>query len=180
MIKRSSPLRLTTLFFFASVLMFSCKPAKEKLSDDIKSSEAKLFADSMKSLNKDVANDVLLKYVAFADKYKDDTLSAEYLFRAGDLANGLHRPEESIALYERLRVNYPDFRKAPAALFMQAFIYETVLQNKEKAKQKYSEFINKYPNHHLVADAAASLQQLNSNMSDEDLIKMFEEKNKGK
>lgn len=161
-------------------LVFSCKSSQKKLAEEILSDESKLFNDLSKSLEKDVANNLLKKYVLYADTYKDDTLSPVYLYKAGDLANGLRHPEEAIALYERLRVSYPDNKKAPTSLFMQGFIYETVLQNKDKAKQKYQEFIQKYPSNKLVADANASLDQLNANLSDEDLIKMFEEKNKNK
>jgi hypothetical protein len=59
---------------------------------------------------------------------------------------------------------------------MQAFLYETVLNDKEKAKAKYEEFIKSYPQHPLVSSAKASFDQINSGMSDEQLIKMFEQK----
>lgn len=156
------------------VTVFSCKSERQKLSEEITSGEEKLFNDSSKTLNTDVANDVLRKYIAYADANKDDTLSVNYLFRAGDLANGLHRPEEAIAIYERLRVSYPESKKSSVALFMEAFIYETVLQNKERAKTTYKKFLDDYPDHKLAPSAQASLDQLNANLSDEDLIKMFE------
>ena len=156
----------------------ACKSGKEKLVDDIAKGEARLFSDTVKTLNVDESNNVLNNYLVFADKYKDDTLSASYLFKAGDLANGLRRPKEAIAIFERLRTSFPDYRKSAAALFMQGFIYETSLGDKEKAKEKYKEFIEKYPNHNLTASAQASLDQLNSNLTDEELIKSFEEKNK--
>ena len=72
--------------------------------------------------------------------------------------------------------SFPEFRKSPTALFMQAFIYETTIQDKEKAKEKYSAFIQKYPDHSLTTSAKASLDQLNANISDEELIRSFEEK----
>lgn len=163
---------------FLVVFISSCSSEKQKLMEEIKTGETKLFGDSVRSLNIDESNNVLKNYIAFADKYQDDTTSAVYLFKAGDLSNGLQRPKEAIAIYERLRTGYPDYRKTPAALFMQAFIYETSLQDKEMAKEKYKEFISKYPSHNLTASAQASLDQLNANLSDEELIRMFEAQNK--
>jgi TolA-binding protein len=157
--------------------LVSCKSAKEKLSEEITMGEAKLFSDSLKSLNVDESNNVLNNYLIYADKFKDDTLSANYLFKAADLANGLHRPKEAIAIFDRLRTSFPNYRKAPAALFMQGFIYETAMGEKAEAKEKYKEFVQKYPDHKLAPSAQASLDQLNANISDEDLIKSFEAKN---
>jgi len=159
------------------VFFISCESARKKLSDEIAKGEARLFSDSVKSLNVDESNNVLNNYLVYADKFKDDTLSAEYLFKAADLANGLRRPKEAIAIFERLRTSFPDYRKSPAALFMQGFIYETSMDDREKAKEKYKEFIQNYPNHKLTPSAQASLDQLNANLSDEDLIRSFEAKN---
>jgi outer membrane protein assembly factor BamD (BamD/ComL family) len=162
------------VLLFACILV-SCKPPKVRLTDEIKAGEQMLFSDSTMSLNVVEANKVFLNYLKYSDTYPGDTLSADFLFRAGDLSNGLNRPKEAIALFNRLRTQYPDYRKAPAALFMEAFIYETRLQDPENAKDKYKEFIEKYPSHKLVPSAQASLDQLNSNLSNEDLIRKFEE-----
>lgn len=163
------PLILLLLTFLAS-----CQSKKDKLAIDIRAGETKLFNDSVKMLNTATANEVYKKYIEYADTYKDDTASATYLFNAADLANGLKKPQESVALYERLRATYPDYRKSGASLFMEGFIYETSLNNKDKAKEKYREFIEKYPNHALTASAQASLDQLNANLTDEELIRKFE------
>ena len=161
-----------------AVAITSCESAKKKLADQIKASETKLFNDSMKVLNLQEANAVYKNYILYADTYKEDTSSADYLFKAADLANGLNRPKESIELFERLRNSFPQYRKSSSALFMEAFIYETAMNDKESAKKKYKEFIAAYPDHKLTPSAKASLDQLNSNLSDEEMIKMFEAKNK--
>ncbi len=165
-------------FFFYVIIVTSCESQQKKLSDEIKSGEARLFNDSAKTLNIEESNNVFNNYLVYADTYKEDTTSAGFLFKAGDLAHGLNRPKEAIAIFERLITTFPKYRKSSSALFMQAFIYETTLKDKENAKKKYKEFIIKYPDHKLTASAQASLEQLNANLSDEDLIKSFEAKNK--
>lgn len=162
------------LIVLAFAMMTSCQSKKDKLAEEIKTGEMKLFNDSVKMLNTAIAKEVYEKYIQYADTYKEDTLSATYLFRAADLANGLNKPQESVTLYQRLRTEYPDYRRTSAALFMEGFLYETALNDKENAKAKYKEFIDKYPNHQLVPSAQASLDQLNANLTDEELIRKFE------
>ena len=61
-------------------------------------------------------------------------------------------------------------------MFLVAFIYDTYLKQLDQAKTAYEKVIEKYPNHHLTRDAKLSIEHLG--MSDEELIKMFEEKQK--
>ena len=61
-------------------------------------------------------------------------------------------------------------------LFLQGFVYESQLHNIIRAKEAYTEFIRKYPRHQLAKDAQFSIENLGK--SDEELIKMFEEKNR--
>ena len=171
------------IFKKASILIIiiaigACKPAHEKLADEIFKGETVLYSDTNKRLNAEEANKVYLNYLKYVEKFPKDSLSPDFLFKAADLANGLRRHDESIKLFSRVIAEYPEFRKAPAALFMQAFVLETEINNKESAKEKYKEFLGKFPNHKLAASAQASLDQLNANLTDEELIKMFEEKNK--
>jgi TolA-binding protein len=157
-------------------LLFSCTSERERLIADIGEGEKKLFNDSTRELNQAVANKVLENYIYFADKFREDTLAPEYLFRAGDLANGLHNPRQAIEVHDRLIRDYPQFRKTAAAMFMQGFIYETVIRDKEKAKSRYREFINRYPDHQLASSAQASIAQMEANLTDEELVRMFEER----
>jgi len=163
--------------FILIATLSSCKSGKEKLEENIAVNEQKLFADSTRMLDASVATNVLSLYKEFVEKYPDDTITASYLFKSADLANGLKKYKDAIDMYSQFREKYPDHRKAPAALFLQAFINDNNIHDKEKAKQLYSEFLQKYPSHELALSAHASLDQINSGLSDEELIKMFEARN---
>ena len=166
------------LILICIIAFASCKPSKEKFADEISKGEAVLYSDTNMRLNVEEANKVFSNYLKYVENYPKDTLSPDLLFKAAELANGLKHHEESIKLFSRLVIEYPDFRKAPAALFMQAFVLETEIKNKDGAKEKYKEFLKKFPDSKLAPSAQASLDQLNANLSNEELIKMFEEKNK--
>jgi TolA-binding protein len=167
---------VTTAACALSFSLYSCKSAKEKLKEDIAMNEQKLFSDSTTMLNMKTAEEVLTSYKEYAGKYPEDTIAPSYLFKAADLANGMRKYKEAIDLYSQLIEKYPAHRKAASSLFLQAFIYDNNLQDKEQAKKLYSEFLQKYPDHQLAQSAKISLEQLNSGMTDEELVKMFEAK----
>lgn len=167
---------LSGIMILLSFSICSCKPGKEKLKENISAGEQKLFNDSTKMLNDSAAAAVLKEYKEFAEKYPDDTLAPVYLFKAGDLSNGMRRYKDAIDLFDLFLKKYPDHGKAPVSLFLLAFINDNNLRDVEKAKMLYSEFLQKYPDHQMAPSAQASLDQLNMGLTNEQLIKMFEAK----
>ena len=164
------------IIFTASVfLLMSCGSGKQKMKSDIEAAEQKLKNDSAAVPDKQKSAEVVHQYLAFADKFQDDSMSAEYLFRAADLTNGIHQPDKAIELYQRVQ-RYQTYSKTPIALFLQGFISETELQNMQKAREYYKKFLKQYPDHKLANDVRISLANLGK--SPEELIKEFEAKAK--
>lgn len=156
-----------------ALLLFSCSsPQKEKVKK-ITELEASVFDSTKLSLDKNVANELVKKYEEYANEYKTDTISPMYLFKAGELAMSLNDGMKAMMLYKKVEQEFPDYKKAPVSIFLQAFLYENYLNDKESAKKLYNTFISKYPNHELVKDAKASLENIDIPL--EDLIKKFEE-----
>lgn len=60
---------------------------------------------------------------------------------------------ESIALLEKILVEYPDDVLADDAYFTQGDIYQNHLKNKDKAMEIYREFLNKFPGSVYAAEA---------------------------
>ena len=160
------------LYILLSTLaLTSCTNPQQKYRDEISAAEKVLFADSTMIIDKTKAGELMKLYIAYADQFQDDSSSADYLFKAGDIANNMRQPTEAIALFGRVR-RYQTYAKVPVALFLQGFITETELQDYGKAKEYYESFLQKYPNHQLTRDVQASLDNLGK--SPEDLIKEFE------
>lgn len=156
-------------------MMIACQSAKDKSSQNINALEKKLHDNPAMAMDKTFTRELTLAYSEFVEKFSDDTLSAEYLFRAGEIANGIMLPNDAISYFKKVYEKYPAHNKAATSLFLQGFVYETQLKNIEKAKTIYNEFLAKYPQHQLAKDVQFSLDNLGK--SDEELIKMFEEKN---
>ncbi|MBA3901110.1 MAG: tetratricopeptide repeat protein, partial [Bacteroidetes bacterium] len=126
-----------------------------------------------KMFNDSAANAVVELYSEYANTYPDDNLSAEYLFKAGEVSLGLNEPEKSLDYFKKVCDNFPDSEKASYSLFLQAYVLDNYI-NDILAGEVYKDFIEKYPDHQMVKDAEFSIQNLGK--SDEQLIKEFEAK----
>jgi outer membrane protein assembly factor BamD (BamD/ComL family) len=171
-------MKITPLYSAAIILsfLFSCKPESDRTADKIRETEKMLINDSTKMLNRDLADGELKAYAEFAEKFPEDTRSEEFLYKAAELANSMGKTAAALDYYHSFCEKYPQSKKAPYALFLQAFIYENQLKNLDKARELYNGFLTTYPDHELAKDARFSLNNLGK--SEEELIKMFEEKNK--
>ncbi|MFN8165182.1 MAG: tetratricopeptide repeat protein [Bacteroidia bacterium] len=165
-----------TGIFFAVIFLFSCTSEQEKLKSKISREEKSLINDSTRSLRMDTALTVIADYLEYVKTYPKDTLSESYLLKAADVANGIKDYNRSVEILDRLLKEYPNSKRIAQAIFMQAFIYETNIRNVEKAKEKYKDFLNRFPDHAMAEGAKASLNQLEQGLSDEDMVRMFMQK----
>lgn len=163
----------------AIMFVWSFSACKSKNSTDATTSnpkEIKMLEDSLLSnpigenynAKAPVLASEMLKY---AETHPKDTLAAVYLFKAGDLYRGLGRFRESLQSWQTICDKYPDYKRAPDALFLQAFTIENELKDYEKAKSLYNEFLKKYPTHSFAATIPSILK--NMGKSPDELIKSF-------
>ncbi len=156
------------------LLIFACSSPLEDAKKNISSQEESLFPDEMTMIDKQKADELISAYDDFATTYPEDNQSPEFLFKAGDLALNLNKPNKAIAFFNRILSEYPDFDKVPQCVFLKAYIYENSLFDLDKAKIIYEEFIKRFPDDEFADDAEVSLKNLGK--SPEELIKEFEEK----
>jgi tetratricopeptide (TPR) repeat protein len=166
-------LRKSLLFVTLPLLMIACSPPAENDAAAIEKFEDELFSSEEGVIDKTRALELVDMYVDFADNYPEDSLAVEYLFKGAEFCLNLGEGERSIELYDRVIMEYPDFRKVPECYFLKAYVYENFLGDLENAKTLYLLFIEKYPDNEFADDAAISIQNLGK--SPEELIKQFEE-----
>ncbi len=148
----------------------------EELTSRINEIEAELFSDQSSGIDRLKAFYLTNNYIAYSYLFKDDELTPGYLFKAADISMNLFESGKSIEIYNRILKDYPDFEKAPQCLFLKAFVYENNMNDIEKARKYYEEFLEKYPDDDFADDAEMSLKNLGK--TPEELIKEFEEKQK--
>lgn len=142
---------------------------------EIQEQEESLYSDSSMVPDPIKAKKIIESYISYADQFPEDTMSANYLFKAGDISSKINEIEQAIQLFARLLKTYPENRNVPFAIFLQGFIYENQAGNPVKAKPYYEEFLRKYPDHPIAGDVSFSLENLGK--SPEELIKQFESMN---
>jgi len=145
------------------------------VQDSIVSMENSLFNDSGTQIKRVDAVRLIDLYKKYAKENPQDSLAPVYLFRAADISMNIQRPVRTIALFNKIMTEYPDYEKVSSIMFLKAFVYEDQLHDLDKAKRYYEEFLEKYPESDFADDAEVSLKNLGK--TPEELIKEFEENN---
>ena len=131
-----------------------------------------LFNQQSIELNKDVAAQAISAADNFIEKFPDDSMCAEYLFRISNLSKAMGDPKKAIESLHRICKEYPNFKKIPECLFLQGYYYQDFLGDTTQAKKYYTELISKYPAHAFADDAQALMSMFGK--SEQDIIKSFE------
>jgi len=156
-----------------STVLISCNQNKSNL-ETIKALEAELFSEEaiFNEDGKNKAFQLVEAYLNYADENPEDSITPEYLFKAGDIDMNLGNAPSAISTFNRIIYDYPEYKKAPECLFLVAYIYENYLSDYGKATELYTLFVEKYPDNDFADDAEMSIQ--NMGKSPEELIKEFE------
>ncbi|NLO50196.1 MAG: tetratricopeptide repeat protein [Bacteroidales bacterium] len=154
------------------VVMIACQNSGRQAIEQIKKTEASVF-DENGMIDPARVDELIGVYISFADNYPQDSLSPGYLFKAADVAMTTNRSNQAITLYQRIREEYPDYRKVPEALFLEGYVFENYLGRLDKAKAIYEDFLEKYPDNDFAKDAEISLKYLGK--SPEELTEIFQQ-----
>ena len=161
------------LFICLLSAFFGCA-GEEDAEKKIKQLEIKLYSDKETLFDRNTADQLINSYAEFVAEYPKNEKAAGYLFKAAEVCMSINASKKAIELYARVHEEYSGYSKAPASLFLQAFVYETQLKNNAMAQKFYLEFLSKYPGDKLADDAKFSLENLGK--TDEEIIREFEEK----
>ncbi len=155
------------IIFVAALFFVACESPKEKSLKTIREMESKDSIFSPENIEK-----LKKEYIGFAEKYPDDELAPEFLFKAGQRCNVMAQHQEALQLFQRIRQTYPKHKIAEESLFLQGYIYENSMNDLENARKVYLEFIHTYPNSELAEDAKLAIQNLGK--SPEEIFEGFE------
>lgn len=153
------------------VAVTSCQPPQMKLRDAIANAEAQITADSLGEIPVAKGDSLVNMYIGYTEEYKDDTICADYFFRAAELSMKIGKPSHAVDFYGRIQ-RFPNYRKTARALFMQGFVSENNLHDLDAAKSYYHKFLMQYPNHPLVGDVKIMLE--NIGLTPEQLMQRFQ------
>ncbi len=171
-------------FFYSLITVFilsSCTDARTKQLNEINRLD-KILMDGIKKdvtkIDKETAKSLIEASETFVAQFPKDTASARILFKAAEINKGIGEYGKAIKLWGDVHDQYPTFKRAGDALFMQAFTFDEDLHDKDNAITYYKKFIERYPEHPLKSNAGQLLTMLEGGKDLNDIIKEFEKKNK--
>ncbi|MFM7079703.1 MAG: tetratricopeptide repeat protein [Bacteroidota bacterium] len=164
--------KITPLILLLQILI-ACSPSAEEQKNTISQLEQKLTEQKkvtgIATSDSALTSKAIASYLEYASKNPDDTLSAVYLFKAGNLASqqgDFHTAEKS---FEKLIEQYPKHPDAPIALFLLGFSFENMKGDQKSAEKCYRKFLELYPNHPRAIDVRYSLENIGK--SPEELLR---------
>ena len=81
-----------------------------------------------------------------------------------------------MGLYDWIYQYFPDYKKAPLALFLKGFAMDSEFKQPAEAKKIYDQFLLEFPNDSLAKDVTFLLKNLGK--SDEEILKEIEKSQK--
>ncbi len=119
--------------------------SNEDLLKKIDSLEQFINKEDFTFQNDSAAQELATLLVKYVDQNKNNETSPPYLFKAAGLNKNLGNLDEAVKNFNRIWTEYPDYSRAPDALFLEALMHEEDLQDKETAKARYNKFLELYP-----------------------------------
>ena len=153
------------------ISLAACQSSQEKLNRQISSLQDRLF-ESEQGFSRSGADSLVNLYIDYASDYPQDTLAPVYLFNAATITMNMGNGEQALELFARIMNDYPGYVKTPLCLFFTGYVQENLFADIDKARQSYTLFIEKYPDHDFADDAQASIRNLGK--TPEEMIMEFE------
>lgn len=166
-----------SFFLLPIALLAACQPekgpAQQKLQDEISVLEKQLLQAEDASEDREAALQLIAKTEAYAKTYPQDTLTPMLLFKAGDVAKGAREYGKAVQLWGQVWRDYSKHPKAPMALFLQGFTFDSDLRDPAMATKYYKKFLTTFPNDTMLGPQVKQLLSV-VEVKPEDLIKNFE------
>lgn len=131
-----------------AMVLAACNNGREAKIQQIKDYEQQV---SMLMIDENKADTLASLYVAFADKFKKDTLAPEYLSKAAEIMANIGKTDKAIEYIDRVIDNYPDYSDLAGCYFLKGYAYEQGEQF-DLAVDAYTYFVETYPDHVLASD----------------------------
>ncbi|MFK7947754.1 MAG: tol-pal system YbgF family protein [Saprospiraceae bacterium] len=167
------------LFAFAIISITACQSEQstDDLATEIKALEDSVFTENMegyKPLQDENARLLVEKYEAYVKTDIEEVKALIALSRAIGIAEYNKSYAKAAQLIQQIYTDYPESNAAADARLREAILYDTKIQNVDKAKELYEAFIKDYPNHKDVDLAKQALSALGKSL--EDILKEAKEK----
>ena len=103
-----------------------------------------------------------------------DSNSADYLYKAAEIANALGKHPQAILIYDSMLADTESFADVAKTLFLKGYTLDDHFKKYDEAKVIYEKVVAEYPESKFAESAKASINFLGK--SPEEILKSFEKK----
>ncbi len=177
-------MRMLLVLLLSVVLLASCQtdgakaPAVETmdaatLGKKIAETRNQIYNEKENKFDSKKALEYIEYCQSFATVAPGDPEAPKYLFQAAETARSIKKYNRALTIYDQIYKDFSSYPKAPQAMFLKAFTLDSEMQQYDKARALYEEFMAKHPQDEFADDTKFLLENLGK--SDEEIIKQFEE-----
>jgi len=147
-----------------SIFLWSCSDQAKPEFDSCEAHAEYVFAKETafveSDFNPELSSELMREYAAFANSCSNDSLAPEFLMRRADMLRGKGKTIEAISAFTAIHDGYPHYPNKVNCALISAFLYDTVLNDKEMAEKIYQEVVNLYPDTEEAKKAKVALKYL--------------------
>ncbi|MFN6380459.1 MAG: tetratricopeptide repeat protein [Flavobacteriales bacterium] len=154
-------------------ITFAAEQRRKSLLHKIDSLESVLGLNSS-VFDRESALKLVQTYQDYYNQNTDDTLSGEFLFRAASMSVALKKPQQAINQLSTYYDVYKTASRRPEALYLIGFVYDSELNNAEKASEYYKRVIEVFPESKWAEQSKGALEFVG--LTDDEIIQKLEEK----
>jgi outer membrane protein assembly factor BamD (BamD/ComL family) len=124
-----------------AMLVMGCSNPKKQMINKVTQQETEM----KKGFNKKNADELIISYNGYIEKYPTDSTSRLYMAKGAELSILNNDPQNALKFIDSFLKNFPNDPKAPLMQFKKGMVYDLLLHDELRAIAEYDIFIKKYP-----------------------------------
>ena len=157
-----------------SALFANQESMKTQLNNIIDNLKNTMLNTSTTKWNRTKVNDYISLSRLYAGTMPKDPKSAEYLYKAAEIANALGKHPKAMLIYDAMIGDPESYPDAAKTLFLKGYTLDEHYKKFDEAKAIYEKVVTEYPESKFAESAKASINFLGK--SPEEILKSFEKK----
>lgn len=134
-------MKYIAICFLGIIHFWSCSSPQKQQKVEV----AKLETELNKGYSKEKADKLNKQYLAYIEKFPEDSTSREYMLRGLETAIIKNDPAQAVQFIDMFLSRYPADAKAPAVQFKKGVVYELLYGDPIGAIAQYELVIKNYP-----------------------------------
>lgn len=131
------------------MVMVACSSPQKKMTNKV----TKLESEIQKGFSKQKADELIVNYNSYIEKFPKDTTSRLYMAKGAEVSILNNDPANALKFIETFLTTFPDDPKAPLMQFKKAMVYDLLIHDGIRAVAEYEIFVQKYPNDPMRIEA---------------------------